>query len=143
MDEIVLIERKLPGDRKASLYLQRLSEATFIRAMAGLKLDAEREITKAMMIEHGLMGYGNPDPNRVRGGQAETLQEYQLRLLERYRKWKKQCPRLTYAICFDRCSPTTGFSVPDIAYQRELDKSTVYKHLKKGFTLYLEVNRRS
>lgn len=143
MDEIVLIERKLPGDRKAGLYLQRKAEAIALRILSGLLQDAQREISQAMHIEHGVMGYTNADPLRVRGMAPEAYQDYAMRISEKYRAWKKECPRLTYAICFDRCSPTTSFSVPEIAYQRDIGNSTVYRHLNSGFKLYLEVNRRT
>lgn len=145
MDEIVLIERTLHGERKARLYLQRKSEALVLSLLPGLLQDAQREISKAMHFEHGLMGYTNADPLRVRGQPCfnQNYQDYVDSVLEKYRAWKKECPRLTYAICFDRCSPTTSFSPEEIGYQRDISKRTVYRHLRDGFKLYLEVNRRT
>lgn len=124
---------------KAEIIAMRRSRAQLIRFLTPEMLDAEVEIERAFRYTAGHMGYGNSDPNRVRGqGEPSDIAlDRQRRLLDAFFQWQGTCPSQNRGIVLDML--VFGFTIKDVKTQRGCTRKTVVRKYRNGLNEYCKI----
>lgn len=137
MSEIIAVEGKISGERKARVFFRRKVIHELMGDMPGPHQDAmvEIAIAKRLIDNPGFfrtMSYG-----RVSGMSADELSNWQIDVNKRYGEWRRQLygySPIALSICTRVCQDED--SIDQIRNDEHIDWGTAYKLLHYGLNEY-------
>ncbi len=134
--DLVPVERKLYGEKKYTVHMQRKNQAKIDKCLTPSMQDARHEIERAFRIIAGQqLGVTDHSLNKVRGEGGSDNGAWQMDQIKKFDDWKKECARLEYAVTLDFV--VFDLSAREVAFQRGFGcHKTALSWLRKGLNVY-------